>query len=36
MLCYSVRPTDRIFAEGYGLLNLAKNMGKYIGKILSG
>ena len=32
MLCYSVRPTDRIFVEGYGLLNLAKNMGNILVK----
>ena len=36
MMCYSIDPSDRIFAKGYGFLSFAKNMSKNIGKNLSG
>ena len=32
MMIYSVQPRDRIFEKSYGLLSLAKNMGKHFGK----
>ena len=35
MICYSVRPRDRIFVKGYWFLVFAKNMGKNIGKNIS-
>ena len=30
---YSIEPRDRIYAEGYIFLSLAKNMGKYLSNI---
>ena len=33
---YSIEPKDRIYVKSYGFLSFAKNMGKNIGKNLSG
>ena len=35
MTRYSIEPRVRIFVKRYGFLSFAKNMSKYIGKILS-
>ena len=34
-MCYSVYQRDQIFVKGYGIFSYAKNMGKYIGKIIN-
>ena len=36
MTCYSVQPSDQIFAKGLGFLAFARNMSKNVYKILSG
>ena len=35
-MCYSVQPTDRIFAKVYGFLSFTKNTCKNISKHVSG
>ena len=35
-MCYSVQPTDQIFAKVYGFLSLTKNTCKNISKHVSG
>ena len=34
-MCYSVQPSDQIFAKGYGFWPFAKNISKNIGKNIS-